>query len=63
MSDYTYHEVGRTFPNYQYKLVVVDGEYVIQDVLYTYELNEIYIYPDDKVPANYDRSRDKDRPA
>lgn len=61
MTNYTYHEVGRTFPNYQYKLVVKDGEYVIQDLLYTYELNDIYVYPDDKVPANYNIDRDADR--
>ena len=62
MSDYTYHEVGRTFPNYQYKLVVKDGEYQIEDVLMTYEVNDIYVYPAGEEPANYVRARDKDRP-
>ncbi|MCL2538952.1 MAG: ABC transporter substrate-binding protein [Oscillospiraceae bacterium] len=62
MSDYSYHEVGRTFPNYQYKVIVENGEFEIVDVLMTYEINDIYVYPEGKEPANYNRSRDRDRP-
>ncbi len=61
MTNYTYHEVGRTFPNYQYKLMVDKGDYQIQDLLYTYELNKIYVYPEGKEPPNYNKDRDKDR--
>ena len=61
MTNYTYHEVGRTFPNYQFKLVVKDQQYQIEDLLYTYKLNKIYVYPAGKEPKNYDINRDKDR--
>jgi len=63
MTHYTYHEVGRTFPDYQYKLIVEDGNFKIVDRLMTYEVNQIYIYPEGQEPANYVRARDKDRPA